>query len=176
MRRDDSGEFWWDMLVGAGIGVVSQLASDMVTSVIEGELTFSSTSSYIGAAVGGALGALTPGGAVLGDVVGTAVTTIVGMVGNNIENTIAGNNQIYTFEEMFYTTTINVMLAGVNGVAFRDSKLVKQSKIFDANILWSNHKVVDVLSGAFPTIVDGFLSSSPFTKLSAASHRWERYR
>ena len=64
MRLDDSGDIW-NWVIGAGVGAVAgfvgQIASDIVTSIINGEITISNWQTYTGAIVGGAVG-----GAILG--------------------------------------------------------------------------------------------------------------
>ena len=43
-------------VVGAAVGVIGQLASDIVTSTLTGKKSFSNWQTYVGAAVGGAAG------------------------------------------------------------------------------------------------------------------------
>ncbi len=91
-REDDGGEAWHIAIgaaVGAIAGVAGQLVSDLVTSGLKGEWTFSSWQTYAGAAVGGAVS-----GVVL------AAT---------------GNVQAANFASGFFTTSTTQVLEKVSG-------------------------------------------------------------
>ena len=60
MRVDGDGEFW-NIVIGAAIGLAGQLVSDLINSAIKGELSFSHWTDYVSATLGGAVGALIPG-------------------------------------------------------------------------------------------------------------------
>ena len=83
-KTDETG-FWfgWDDLavaaVGAVIGIGSQVVSDVVSSVVTGEVQVSSWQTYLGAGVGGAAGAVTTlyAGPVAGAAVEGGVATLV---------------------------------------------------------------------------------------------------
>ena len=115
MRTDSDGDFW-QILGGAAIGVVNQLAADLISSVINGELAFSPASSYIGAAVGGAVGALIPSNA-LKSVVTNAVTTSVSMIGENINNMIHGESMSYSSEEIFLHASTDAVVGGITALS-----------------------------------------------------------
>ena len=66
--------------MGAIVGVGGQFISDLVTSAVNGQWTFSSWEQYVGAGVGGAVGGVvslyaTP---VVGSAVSSGVSTVVG--------------------------------------------------------------------------------------------------
>ena len=67
VRVDTEGEFWnlisaaVGAAVGAVAGVAGQFVSDLTTSALKGEWTFSNWQTYAGAAVGGAAGGATLG-------------------------------------------------------------------------------------------------------------------
>ena len=136
VRVDGDGEFW-NVLGGAFIGVLSQFASDLITSAIEGELSFSHWSSYVGAAIGGALGMLVPGGKVLADAIGSAATTVTSAVCYNVESSVIGRNEEYSFEEITYTAINNTMTATAGGFLYDNSKMgsvISSKKIPKLNI------------------------------------------
>ena len=115
MRTDSDGDFW-QILGGAAIGVVNQFVADIVSSVINGELSISPASSYIGAAVGGAVGALIPSNAVLRNVVTNVVTTSVSMIGENINNMIHGESISYTSEEIFLHASTDAIVGAFSAL------------------------------------------------------------
>jgi len=138
------------LLVGAGIGLVSQLASDLVTSMVEGEYVFSDWTSYAGAALGGAIGAIVPGAEVIGDMVGAAVSTAAGMILTNINSSLTGGDKYHGFEEIFYATANSVMISGVSGLVVRNSDFA--SKEVSGELLkFAKETTVDFLSGVFPS-------------------------
>ena len=84
MRVDHGGEFW-NVIIGAAVGavagVVGQVVSDAVTSMLNGEITFSNWQTYIGAALGGAAGGIvlaTTGNMTAANTIAGAVTTGIG--------------------------------------------------------------------------------------------------
>jgi hypothetical protein len=84
-RKDDGGDFWLNVLIGAAVGavagVVGQFVSDVATSLLNGEVTISNWQTYTGAAVGGAAGGVvlaTTGNMNAANAVTGAVTTGVG--------------------------------------------------------------------------------------------------
>ncbi len=159
MRGDDGGEFW-NILVGAIIGVVSQAISDVVTSVVEGEVSISHWSNYVGAAVGGAVAAAIPGGGVLADAVGAATTTIVSSVAYNVESAISGRSDYYSVEEIFYSTVNNTICATAGGFLFDNSKLSSTiSRKLPAKI---SGPLGDLLRGAGIAVFDGIKNSKEF--------------
>ena len=91
------------LLIGAGIGAVSKLVSDVVTSIIDNEFQLGSPSTYIGAAVGGGIGALIPGPVASG-AISSMVSTTVEINLSNIYHLITGKGEYYAEEEAFYTT------------------------------------------------------------------------
>jgi len=93
MRMDIGGEFW-NWLIGAAVGDVSgligQVVSDIVTSVVNNEITISSWETYAGSVIGGALG-----GAVLG---GTGNVTLAGIV-SDASTTLIGQSLEKAFSD-----------------------------------------------------------------------------
>ena len=160
------------MLIGAGIGLFSQLASDLVTSAIDGELSFSHWTSYVGAAAGGAVGNIMPGSKVLGDVIGSTVSTIVGMGGHNIVNRIQGKQSEYSDEEIMYTAMNNAMLTGLTSTVVRNCKYAADLESFKLPIPKIEITGMDLAVGAFPAYVDGIRNSKPFSTLSKWAHGW----
>ena len=84
-RKDDGGDFWLNVLIGAAVGavagVVGQVLSDVATSALNGKVTISNWQTYTGAAVGGAAGGVvlaTTGNMNAANAVTGAVTTGVG--------------------------------------------------------------------------------------------------
>lgn len=85
VRVDNGGEFW-NVIIGAGVGAVvglaGQFVSDLVTSALNREWTFSNWQTYTGAIVGGAVGGAILGGTgsvSLANLASGYVTTGVGM-------------------------------------------------------------------------------------------------
>ncbi|MDP2843510.1 MAG: RHS repeat-associated core domain-containing protein, partial [Acetobacterium sp.] len=85
VREDDGGEFW-NVIIGAAVGgtvgVAGQLLSDLATSWLNGNWTFSSMQTYTGALVGGAVGGAILGGTgniALANAASGIVTTGVGL-------------------------------------------------------------------------------------------------
>jgi len=124
MRVDGDGEFW-NVIVGGLVGIASQFVSDIITSAIDGEFSISHWSEYVGAAIGGAIGSIIPGGDILKDVVGAAVTTVTSAISYNIANYFNGKSDMYSFEEIYYTTVNNVFIAAAGGFLFENSKVGK---------------------------------------------------
>ena len=113
LRTDGDGDFW-NVLIGAVVGVASQFVSDCISSAMNGTFETSSWSTYIGAAVGGAItGAI--GNPIVGNMAGAAVSTMITMVGDNIQNSITGEGEIASAEEIIYTTTNNAMIGALFG-------------------------------------------------------------
>ena len=170
MRRDDGGEFWLRALGGAILGVVGQFASDLITSVIDGEFQMSSFSTYLGAAVGGAVGASIPGNNdVVKDVVSAAVTTSASMIGNNIQNSITGNEERNSFEQIFCATVHSTVLTTLGSSFVRNSKNgIKVKEIY------ISHKakvtLQDLFSEGVNSLLNGFRSSIPGRFIFASEH------
>ena len=95
MYVDPTGQFIVSLLLtlgtlalsGIAVGIVGQLASDLVTSVMVREFVFSSWEDYLGSAIGGAIGgmlSLIPGfgyaAAVIGGTIGTFAGLAIGKV------------------------------------------------------------------------------------------------
>ena len=158
MRVDGDGDFW-NILAGAIIGFSSQLVTDLVTSAIEGQLSFSHWSSYVGATVGGAVGAAIPGGGILADAVGAAVSTITSTVSYNIESICVGREDEFTFEEICYTTINDTMIAAAGGFLFDNSKL--GTKI--SSMEMSKYGVSDFLRGSGVGVLAGVKNSRSFS-------------
>ena len=85
VRYDDGGEFW-HIIVGAAVGALSnvagQLISDICTSVLTQEASFSSWQTYVGSFVGGAVGGAivgATGNCQLANVANGFISTGVGM-------------------------------------------------------------------------------------------------
>ena len=84
-RADSSGYLWLNVLigtvVGAAAGIVGQVISDVVTSILNREVTISNWQTYTGATIGGAAGGVvlaTTGNMNAANAVTGAVTTGVG--------------------------------------------------------------------------------------------------
>ena len=62
-RKDESGELWQAILIGAGVGAITgfagQLASDLFAGIVTGEYHMSNWQTYVGAIIGGAAGGAT---------------------------------------------------------------------------------------------------------------------
>ena len=167
MRVDYDGEFW-HVIGGALIGISSQFVSDLITSSIEGELSFSNWSSYVGAAIGGAVSALVPGGVVLSDVIGAAVTTIASSATYNLASAIAGENSYYSSEEIFYNVVNNSIASAVGAFGFNNSRitsLIPSSKIPRLEI-----GLNDFLRGAGISVLDGMKNSVSYSLFN--THIW----
>ncbi|MBQ8168059.1 hypothetical protein IJZ97_01420, partial [bacterium] len=167
MRVDYDGEFW-HVIGGALIGISSQFVSDLITSSIEGELSFSNWSSYVGAAIGGAVSVLVPGGVVLSDVIGAAVTTIASSATYNLASAIAGENSYYSSEEIFYNVVNNSIASAVGAFGFNNSRitsLIPSSKIPRLEI-----GLNDFLRGAGISVLDGMKNSVSYSLFN--THIW----
>ncbi len=168
MRVDNDGNFWLTAIIGGAlVGLVSQLVSDFITSAVDGELKFSSVSTYVGAAVGGAVGGLL-GNTFLGNVAADAtesvIGTVVGMVGENIESAIEGSEEYHTFEEISYYTIGNAMLSAFSVGTARISKIGQK--------LGPNSFLVnDVLGNIFPTMFNGYYNSDKL-EFIRKNHAW----
>ncbi len=168
-RADDGGEFW-NVLIGAATGAFSQLATDLISSAVSGEWRMSSFIDYAGAAIGGAIGAVLPGSGVLKDTISAATSTVVGMTVNNIANSITGEGEMHTADEIFYDSVNSALVAGLS------SGMVRGSKYADAigKIKIKNEPVVlNFVSGVGSMVIDGILNSKAF-EAWPKTHAWER--
>lgn len=170
MRRDDGGEFWLRALGGAILGVVGQLVSDAITSAIDGEFQMSSFSTYLGAAVGGAVSAIIPGSnSIAKDIAGSVVSTVTGMIGENVQNSITGNEERNSFEQIFCATVHSTILTTLGSTFARNIKTdIKVKKNYIPNkveITWR-----DLLSEGVNSLLNGFRSSIPGRFIFASEH------
>ena len=169
MRRDDGGEFW-KQFVGALTGVIEQLASDLMTSAIDGEFKMSSFSTYLGAAVGGAVGAIIPFSSnIAKDVAGSVVSTVTGMIGENVQNSITGNEERNSFEQIFCATVHSTILTTLGSTFARNIKTdIKVKK----NYIPKKAQITlqDVFSEGANSLLNGFRSSIPGRFIFASEH------
>ena len=120
MNCDPNGDsLLGTLFVAAALGAVGQLVSDVVTSVMDGELKFSSLSTYVGAAVGGVVSKLIPV-PYLSEAIGSATSTAVAIIGDNLINTCTGKGKIVGFEEFVYETTTSAVVGGLVGGPVND--------------------------------------------------------
>jgi len=157
------------LLVGAAIGALSQLASDAVSSAIDGELSFSHWTSYVCAAAGGAVSRLIPN-FYLSNMVDSCISTITSASLYNLESAIIGREEYYSFEEIAYTTMTDSMIS----IGFSFSK--SQSKIMTKLKNGSKAEKIagKVLDKASSVSVTGFKNSNAFPSLD--SHTWKSPR
>ena len=116
-------------LIGACVGVVGTLLSDVVTSALNGNWQFSSWETYLGSAIGGAVGGVVSLfspflGAVLAGTISTAAGNIIGK--------ITGSNTASWREigiDVLFSLGISVATAGM-GKYLRISPITKGSHSF----------------------------------------------
>ena len=137
MNIDPNGEFLFSFLaslaiaalIGACVGVVGTLLSDVVTSALNGNWQFSSWETYLGSAIGGAVGGVVSLfspflGAVLAGTISTAAGNIIGK--------ITGSNTASWREigiDVLFSLGISVATAGM-GKYLRISPITKGSHSF----------------------------------------------
>ncbi len=117
IQDDPSGQ--WALIddliagaVGAIVGVGGQFISDLVTSAVNGQWTFSSWEQYVGAGVGGAVGGVvslyaTP---VVGSAVSSGVSTVVGQ---GLEKLTGKNDR--PIAEIAVNTAVNTTVGAAFG-------------------------------------------------------------
>ena len=154
------------LLIGAVIRLFSQLASDLVTSAIDGELSFSHWSSYAGAALGGGISAFLPRG-IIGDSIGSAITTMSSALFYNLESAICEMDDYYSFEEIYYNTVNTVITSAFCGFLFDNSKL--KASIPSYKILDSEVETNDFLRGLGTSIGSEIKNSMDLPN----THTWE---
>jgi hypothetical protein len=119
---------------------------------MDGELKFSSPSTYVGAAVGGVVSKLVPV-PYLSEAAGSAASTAVELLIDNF----TGNGEPVGFEEFVYETTTSAVVGGLFGGAFNDFKPPEGS----SKILYEGPDVIGVLWGKLgirpPKLLDGFV-------------------
>ena len=99
--------------IGIAVGLAGQLTSDLVTSAINGEWTFSSWEMYLGAGLGGALaGALFAVGAG-GFVTGALSGGLTAFVGNGLE--MAHGKQDIDIAGLLVNTFAEALIGGITG-------------------------------------------------------------
>ena len=107
--------------VGAIVGVGGQLVSDLVSSAVNGEWSFSSLETYIGAGVGGAAGGIVTlyAGPVVGAAVSGGASTLIGQGLEKITGRSArGWNEIVanTFCDAALSATFEIVMPQVNKI------------------------------------------------------------
>ena len=113
MREDPAGE-WFHIAVGAAVGAVgsvaSQMISDIITSTFTGNISLSSWETYVGAAIGGAVG-----GAVFATTANSAAAGAAsGFVSTFTSGALQKNETNSTWGEIASESVID----GVKGAAF----------------------------------------------------------
>ena len=99
--------------IGIAVGLAGQLTSDLVTSAINGEWTFSSWEMYLGAGLGGALaGALFAVGTG-GFVTGALSGGLTSFVGNGLE--MAHGKQDIDITSLLVNTFAEAFIGGITG-------------------------------------------------------------
>ena len=116
-------------LIGACVGVVGTLLSDVVTSALNGNWQFSSWETYLGSAIGGAVGGVVSLfspflGAVLAGTISTAAGNIIGKITGS--NTASWGEILI---DVGFSAVISVAAAGM-GKYLRISPITKGSHSF----------------------------------------------
>ena len=130
MRVDEDGDFW-NILIGAGVGAVTaiagQVVSDVVTSILSGELYYSNWQTYAGVALGGAVGGAIlagTGNTMLADVASSAISTAAtmgfenwtGEANHTVVDIVADSAEAvafdYVFGEAFGSTKVKNVTTG----------------------------------------------------------------
>ena len=120
-RKDDDGNIWQAMLVGAIVGMAGQYISDVANNISSGKKgadIFKPTSSgrdYFAAGVGGAIAAI-PGGFVK--------TLAVGAIGNLASDGIRGN--LKSTEDIVKSAGLG---AFANGVGYKANDIASKLKV-----------------------------------------------
>ena len=107
-------------VVGAAVGVIGQLASDIVTSTLTGKKSFSNWQTYVGAAVGGAAGGVVfaaTKNSKAADFVSGAVST---GVGQSLEKLT-----IRDYDKSWAEIGRNTLVEGATSLALGNSKGIK---------------------------------------------------
>ena len=86
------------------------------------------------------------------------LTTATSMIGNNIQNSISGEGEFYSFEEIFYKTTNTIMTTAVMEFGFSESKMLKKINALE-KIGGAFGYVVERVTYA---VVNGFYNSDVF--------------
>lgn len=137
MNIDPNGRFLFSFLaslaiaalIGACVGVVGTLLSDVVTSALNGNWQFSSWETYLGSAIGGAVGGVVSLfspflGAVLAGTISTAAGNIIGKITGS--NTASWGEILI---DVGFSAVISVATAGM-GKYLRISPITKGSHSF----------------------------------------------
>ena len=137
MNIDPNGKFLFSFLaslaiaalIGACVGVVGTLLSDVVTSALNGNWQFSSWETYLGSAIGGAVGGVVSLfspflGAVLAGTISTAAGNIIGKITGS--NTASWGEILI---DVGFSAVISVATAGM-GKYLRISPITKGSHSF----------------------------------------------
>ena len=125
MYADNSGHFvitsfliglGISTLIGAAVGGVSYVVSELVSYAITGEFSWSWASfagSVLGGAIGGALAAIPGVNAIVASGVSGFASTGIGM---GLENALEGKD--YTFWQIMFVSTINGLISSAAGGFF----------------------------------------------------------
>lgn len=163
-KIDRTGHWWFfdDIIaaaVGFIVGVVGQLVSDIVTSIVNKEWSFSSWETYAGAAVGGAVGGWTSlyVGPVAGTAIGSGVSTFIGQ---GLE-CLTGTN-VRSFSEILMNTAIATSIGAITGGFVKYIKIPGiTSGSHSFTQVWKSGVTKSLKYGyhmAFKTIIKGFVS------------------
>ena len=149
VRADYNGQIWHIVIgaaVGAAVGVLGQLISDGITSIINGELTISDWQTYVGAGVGGVVG-----GAILG---GT------------------GNISLANVATGFVTTGVGLSLEKVTGVSDKSWSEIGINSVVDGAISYGLGKLPGIRGVTKGKNSNSSIFRSGLTKLrnGTASH------
>ena len=116
------------------------------------------------------LGAIIPGSNnIAKDVAVSVVSTVTGMIGENVQNSITGNEERNSFEQIFCATVHSTILTTLGSSFARNSKNgIKVKEIYisrKADITWQ-----DVFSEGANSLLNGFRSSIPGRFIFASEH------
>lgn len=196
-KSDSNGEFLHLAIaagVGAAVSLASQFTSDLISSVKNGSLQFSSLSTYFGAIVGGAVGGVVTmcAGTAAGGAVGSGVSTLIGQVLENVtgeENRSAGEivcNTIIDAAFGFGWGKIDVIkVKGITSGRTSMSAIFKRGLtiIKNKNAKRMSFKVMKkgfisgYVSDSGLTVINGLSSGNtvrPYPALSLGTHRTRR--
>ncbi|MCX8075389.1 MAG: RHS repeat-associated core domain-containing protein, partial [Clostridia bacterium] len=143
-----------DDLIAAGVGAITgalgQLASDLVSSALNGEFKLSNWQTYVGATIGGAIGgwASLYASPVVGIAIGSGLST---GITQSLEN-ITGVKQ-YSFKEIMQNSVFDAFIGGTVGLLLPSPKITgitagrgNMASVFEAGLTKINNNIVKNMS------------------------------
>ena len=162
--------------VGAAVSLASQFTSDLISSVKNGSLQFSSLSTYFGAIVGGAVGGAVTmcAGTAVGGAVGSGVSTLVGQVLENVtgeENRSAGEIVCNTIIDAAFGSAWGKMdVIKVKGITSGRNSM---SAVFSSGLTKLKNQTAKMMSFKVMKkgFISGYVSDSGLTVINGISNR-----